>query len=187
MKSFIGLFTILLVSTIGLGTYMQLSGDKVLEKNGIIPITKEERHEIVEDIVSNLEEDMIQKGFSVVGVKYTWGGEDPDNGFDCSGFIYWLEKSNGIKTKRKTARAFASYERAEDPQRGDLALFQRNDKIVHIGLLTAIAEQLSKWKMLHASSSKGIIESFMGSYWTPQYIYSVKLPIGRLKESENEE
>ena len=184
MKSFVGLFVVLLVLTLGLGTYMQFSGDKVLEKNGIIAITEEERQEIAEDMVTNLKENMIKQGFGVIGVKYVLGREDPNNGFDCSGFIYWLEKSNGIKTKRKTAKAYASYERAENPQRGDLALFQRKGKIVHIGMLTVIAEKLDKWMMLHASSSKGIIESFMGSYWTPQYIYSVKLPIGRLKENE---
>src|SRR3546814_10035568 len=41
---------------------------------------------------------------SVLGIKYRYGGEAPNTGFDCSGLvIYAAEKSLGLKLPRRSA------------------------------------------------------------------------------------
>src|SRR5690606_33485199 len=41
---------------------------------------------------------------SVLGIKYRYGGETPDTGFDCSGLVtYAAEKSLGLKLPRRSA------------------------------------------------------------------------------------
>lgn len=37
-----------------------------------------------------------------LGVKYTWGGEAPDTGFDCSGLLQYVWKTMGVSIPRTT-------------------------------------------------------------------------------------
>lgn len=42
-----------------------------------------------------------------LGVRYTWGGESPRTGFDCSGFVQYVFDRHGVRLPR-TSRAQAS-------------------------------------------------------------------------------
>lgn len=42
-----------------------------------------------------------------LGVRYTWGGESPRTGFDCSGFVQYVFERHGVRLPR-TSRAQAS-------------------------------------------------------------------------------
>lgn len=44
--------------------------------------------------------DIIKAAEKYLGTKYTWGGEDPKNGFDCSGLIQYVYGQYNIKTPR---------------------------------------------------------------------------------------
>src|SRR5699024_4884816 len=47
-------------------------------------------------------EKVITTAKSYTGVPYVWGGTSP-NGFDCSGFTYYVLKQNGINISRTSA------------------------------------------------------------------------------------
>lgn len=49
---------------------------------------------------------IINTGRSFVGSRYTYGGTSPDTGFDCSGFISYIYKQNGIDIPRGTDGIF---------------------------------------------------------------------------------
>jgi cell wall-associated NlpC family hydrolase len=182
MKAFICMIIFLIITSIYMINDMQSSGEKFLEKNGILSISEEERQEIINDITDNVIDSIIEDGYNMEGTVYIWGGDNP-KGFDCSGFIVWLLKSNNIKVKRITTKQFAHWNKAISPNRGDLPLFSHSgNTISHIGIHTTFNEDIINWKMLHASSSKGIIETRFGPYWSPRYKFSVKIPIGRISE-----
>ena len=42
-----------------------------------------------------------------IGVKYTWGGNTPSSGFDCSGYVKFVFEKHGVRLPR-TSRAQAS-------------------------------------------------------------------------------
>jgi len=42
-----------------------------------------------------------------IGVKYTWGGNTPSSGFDCSGYVKYVFEKHGVRLPR-TSRAQAS-------------------------------------------------------------------------------
>ena len=68
----------------------------------------------------------------MMGVPYVWGAESPENGFDCSGLVWWAYKEAGIGVPRTTdglidaGRPITSG--ALRP--GDL-LFTRGGQVVH--------------------------------------------------------
>lgn len=47
--------------------------------------------------------DVVKKARELIGYPYRWGGDSPsEGGFDCSGFVYYVYTSLGIKISRTT-------------------------------------------------------------------------------------
>ena len=94
-----------------------------------------------------------------LGGKYVWGGTQP-KGFDCSGYVQYLYKKEGIALPR-TAYAQSKvglYVTRGELKRGDLLFFltdkKRNIPITHVGMY------IGDDKFIHAASKKkGIIIS----------------------------
>jgi cell wall-associated NlpC family hydrolase len=52
--------------------------------------------------------DLVTQCLRQVGNKYTWGGEDPKGGFDCSGLIQWAAHDLGVSLPRTADTQFAA-------------------------------------------------------------------------------
>ena len=93
------------------------------------------------------------------GGKYVWGGTTPE-GFDCSGYVQYLFKKNGVNLPRT---AWAQSKKGipvdlDHLQKGDLLFFLTDKKrgipVTHVGIY------LGNGKFIHAASKKkGIIIS----------------------------
>lgn len=55
---------------------------------------------------NTLIDNIINTGRQFVGSKYVSGGTSPDTGFDCSGYLQYIFKQNGINIPRDTAGIF---------------------------------------------------------------------------------
>ena len=75
---------------------------------------------------------------SYLGTPYYWGGDDPIQGFDCSGFVIEILKSVGILERSgdwTAAGLFNLFDAHEvvDPTTGCLVFWaNRDDKIIHV-------------------------------------------------------
>ena len=85
---------------------------------------------------------MIQEAERYLGMPYVWGGDSPQNGFDCSGFVSWVvnHSENGWDMGRQTANGLMSQctaVSAEDARPGDLVYFEntyQTDGASHVGI-----------------------------------------------------
>jgi cell wall-associated NlpC family hydrolase len=106
------------------------------------------------------------------GSPYRYGGTDA-SGFDCSGFINVAFKDAfGMSLPRTTEQLATSGKpiRRDQLNSGDIIIFKTSEKQLHAGIYT------SDGKFIHASTSKGVIESSLkNDYWHQRYIKARRL------------
>jgi cell wall-associated NlpC family hydrolase len=56
--------------------------------------------------------DFVTECLRQVGNKYTWGGEDPLGGFDCSGLVEWAASQFGVVLPRTAGPQYAAVQKA---------------------------------------------------------------------------
>jgi hypothetical protein len=112
---------------------------------------------------------MILQALGLIGVTYRWGGNSPETGLDCSGFIrYVFQQSLNIALPHN---AFAISRLGEDVDRdalkpGDLVFFNTlGRKFSHVGIY------LGDDRFIHSPSrgSKIQIVSLKDEYWQKHY------------------
>ncbi len=87
---------------------------------------------------------IVNKAYQYLGVPYVWGGTTP-SGFDCSGFIQYVYKSQGINLPRvsRAQASSGSYVSIANAQPGDILYFGQSS-VTHVGIY------LGNNKMIHA-------------------------------------
>jgi cell wall-associated NlpC family hydrolase len=89
-----------------------------------------------------------------LGVPYKWGGDTPAEGFDCSGYVWYVYGQQGVRlprTSREQARAGrAVTARRSSLRAGDLMLFAESRQPV-----SHVAIYAGGGRIIHSSSSGG--------------------------------
>jgi len=70
-------------------------------------------------------------------IPYRWGGDDPIGGFDCSGLVVEMLKSNGMIKENEDYTAdglMRKYPKVNRPEIGVLVLYGTQQKAVHVGI-----------------------------------------------------
>lgn len=106
-----------------------------------------------------------------LGVPYRWGGATP-RGFDCSGFVMYVYRRNGIRMGRSVESQFRRGRRISFRQLkpGDLVFFKTSRKrFSHVGIYSG------RLHFIHAPSSgkKVSYANMKNSYWRKRYIGAV--------------
>ncbi len=110
------------------------------------------------------------------GIRYKFGGTDPDSGLDCSAFIALLYKDAGGGELPRTAREISEVGAAVDVaalQPGDLVFFRNAQRgIAHVGIY------VGDESFVHASRKHGVIyQSRLNEpYWKSRFKGARRLP-----------
>ncbi len=112
-------------------------------------------------------DDIIKTAKKYTGTRYRFGGTTP-KGFDCSGFVQYVFKQNGITIPRTADEQYTLGKRIKkraELEPGDLVFFSTYEPgASHCGIY------LGKNQFIHVSSSKGVrIDSLDDSYWKPRW------------------
>ena len=101
-----------------------------------------------------------------IGTPYKFGGTTP-KAFDCSGYLQYVFKENGMMLPRTADEQFKLGKSAKtaELEEGDLVFFETYEKgASHCGIY------LGGGKFIHASTSKGLrIDELSGDYWNTHY------------------
>jgi cell wall-associated NlpC family hydrolase len=110
-----------------------------------------------------LAEQIVGTAIGAMGEPYRWGGTSTDEGFDCSGLIWYAYRNHGVsvpRVSRDQARAGRHVPRdltALEP--GDILLFaERGSTVSHVGLYLGDA------RYIHSTTSGGVRVSSLSPY-----------------------
>ena len=111
---------------------------------------------------TNTVNSVIGNARTYIGTPYKWGGNDK-KGIDCSGLLVRSFESVGMKLPRTTSQQIDLGKKVslKKSKEGDLVFFafgKSKRKVTHVGLVSN-RKNNSDIKFIHASSSKGVIET----------------------------
>lgn len=114
-------------------------------------------------------QEVLINALSLTGIKYKYGGNNPDTGFDCSGFVRYVFSQAANLTLPPTARAISQIGKTvkkDELQPGDLVFFNTlKSAFSHVGIY------VGDNKFVHAPRTGGAVrvESMQTSYWASRY------------------
>ena len=120
-----------------------------------------------------LADSILERGMSLIGTRYRFGGTSEKSGFDCSGFIGYLFREEAGMTLPRSTREMINVDAPKVARNklkpGDLLFFSTNGRgrVSHAGIY------LGDNQFIHSSSrrSGGVrIDSLGDSYWSKTFI-----------------
>jgi cell wall-associated NlpC family hydrolase len=117
---------------------------------------------------------------TLIGTPYRYGSIDPQQGFDCSGFITYVFNQFDIAVPR-SSRDFANVGNEVDvhmAKPGDLILFTGTDstnrEIGHMGIITGNTDSI---RFIHSSSGKayGVTVTPLNNYYRGRYVKTIRI------------
>ncbi len=114
-------------------------------------------------------QDLILKGFELIGINYRFGGTNPDTGLDCSGFVQLVFKEaigillpRSAREQSEVGAVIAQHELKP----GDLVFFNTmRHAFSHVGIY------LGDNRFMHAprTGAEVRVEDMRQSYWIQRY------------------
>jgi cell wall-associated NlpC family hydrolase len=113
--------------------------------------------------------ELVMQALSFLGIRYKYGGNSPDTGFDCSGLVrYVVNQAIGLALPRD-ARAISrlgAQINTDELQPGDLVFFNTMRKpFSHVGIY------VGDHRFIHAPASGGTVElvNMTERYWQSRF------------------
>ncbi|WP_313892673.1 C40 family peptidase [Psychrobacillus sp.] len=121
--------------------------------------------EAASSVASN---EIVSSAKNLIGIKYRYGGTTRA-GFDCSGFVGYIYKSQGVNLSRTAAGIYSTGTAVKKANLavGDLVFFNTSGKgVSHVGMY------IGSGKFIHASTSKGVRIDKVDDpyYWGKKYV-----------------
>ncbi|MBB4080187.1 cell wall-associated NlpC family hydrolase [Lewinella aquimaris] len=147
------------------------------EKPAAKPVARKATPPVLTGSTAAVRGKLITEAERFIGVRYKYGGNNPREGFDCSGFVKYLYNDQGLdihRVSRDQARQGTQIN-ASAAKPGDLVFYRRgaNQPVFHVSMVVATGPG-EIW-VIHPTSSRGVIREniLASSYWKPK-IYTIR-------------
>jgi cell wall-associated NlpC family hydrolase len=127
--------------------------------------------------VANKTGEVVVGALNMIGVRYRWGGDTPDSGLDCSGFVrYVFQDTLGMNLPRRAEEMSRVGEKisARDLKPGDLVFFNTMRRTFsHVGIY------IGDNKFVHSPSTGSTIrvDDMDSGYWEKRFTGARRLDI----------
>lgn len=113
--------------------------------------------------------DVTLYAMGLVGTPYRYGGNTPESGFDCSGLIAYVYRSQaGVMSPRTVSKLqfWGAPVAGAAIRSGDVVLFAQRDSVTHAGIY------VGEGRFVHAPSTGGEVRlDYLNSrYWASQRV-----------------
>jgi len=116
----------------------QLQAQRVIGRFFIVSPEDYSAARILRGNRGNLREELVSTARRFLGVPYRWGGENRNNGFDCSGLTMTSYRLNGLNLPRNSRAQFKAGHalKKKELRKGDLVFFATNGgkRVTHVGM-----------------------------------------------------
>ena len=121
------------------------------------------------------------RAISLVGTPYHWGGNTPESGFDCSGLVAYVFRTQAGITLPRTSRAMAALDAPrvarDDLEPGDLLFFGRHHHVTHVAIY------VGHGRFVNAPDRGGKVrlDELDGYYWNDHYLFAKRVLTPRVR------
>jgi cell wall-associated NlpC family hydrolase len=136
-----------------------------------------------ETSLSQFSSELVLRAMTLLGINYKFGGNTPETGFDCSGFVrYVFKEAFGLALPRRAEEISQKGQRigVEQLVPGDLVFFNTLKRTFsHVGIY------IGNNQFVHAPSSGGTVkvENIDKSYWQTRFDGARRLITGEAPAS----
>lgn len=115
------------------------------------------------------------RAIGLVGTPYHWGGNTPESGFDCSGLVDYVFRTEAGIDLPRTSRAMAALKapriQRDDLQAGDLLFFGRRRHVTHVAIY------VGNGRFVNAPDTGGTVrlDRLDGYYWRDHYLFAKRV------------
>jgi cell wall-associated NlpC family hydrolase len=171
MQKFISHFILCLVlvlATSSCATADTIAGNEAMPTDEQAALSARAGGEIPEKWSTRASE-VLMNALSLSGIRYQYGGNSPDTGFDCSGFVRYVFKQATSLSLPRSALAMSQLGktiRKNDLQPGDLVFFNTlKSAFSHVGIY------VGNNRFIHSPRSGGVVrvENLEADYWAKRY------------------
>lgn len=130
---------------------------------------------------ATLANNVLIRAIGLVGTPYRWGGNTPDSGFDCSGLVDYVFRSEADIALPRTSREIAAVDAPRvgraDLEAGDLVFFGRRGRVNHVAIY------VGNGRFVNAPDRGGTVrlDRLDGYYWRDHFLFAKRVLAPRVR------
>lgn len=128
-----------------------------------------------------LANNVLIRAIGLVGTPYRWGGNTPQSGFDCSGLVDYVFRSEAGLALPRSSREMAALDapkvHRDDLQAGDLLFFGRHHRVNHVAIY------VGNGRFVNAPDKGGTVrlDRLDGYYWRSHFLFAKRVLTPRVQ------